>query len=356
MIKTPGLVNENLIIEKTDSILSALKQMDRIGKKLLIVLNKNDNTFIGLLSIGDIQRAIIKNFDLNSSISNILREDIIVATEKDSRDDIEKMMMLIRAEFMPIINDKKKIIDVLFWKDFINMGKLPPTEKLNLKVVIMAGGEGTRLKPITNVLPKPLIPIGEKPISEHIINRFVDAGCNEFFFSVNSKAELIEYYFNSFEHPEYYIKYLKEEKPLGTAGSLHLLNGKINETFFVSNCDIIIDQDYSEIYRYHKSNGNELTLVAALKHYKIPYGTVNTGTNGLLNEMKEKPEITYKINAGLYILEPHLLFEIPQNKFFHITDLINKIKNRNGKVGVFPVSEKSWKDIGEWDEYLKNKD
>lgn len=345
-----------IAIEKNDSILNALKLMDRISKKLLIVLNKRDNTFVGLLSIGDLQRAIIKNFDLNSPISKILRKDIIIATEKDCRDDIEKMMLQIRAEFMPVINEKKEIIDVIFWEDYISKDKLPPSEGLNLKVVIMAGGKGTRLKPITNVLPKPLIPIGEKPIVEHIINRFVEVGCNEFFFSVNFKSELIEYYFNSFQHPKYSIKYFKEEKPLGTAGSLHLLNGIIDTTFFVSNCDIIIDQDYSEIYRYHKMNENELTLVAALKHYKIPYGTVYTGIDGLLQEMQEKPEITYKINAGLYILEPHLLNEIPQNDFFHITDLIHKIKNRNGKVGVFPVSEKSWRDIGEWDEYIKNKD
>ena len=257
---------------------------------------------------------------------------------------------------MPVINDKKEIVRIIFWENLWVEEKLPPSEKINLPVVIMAGGQGSRLRPITNILPKPLIPIGEKPIIEHIINRFVEVGCNKFYFSVNYKSELIEYYFNSFEHPDYYIEYFQEEKPLGTAGSLHLLNGIIDSTFFVSNCDIIIDQDYSQIYSYHKNNANELTIVAALKQYKIPYGIIDTEKNGLLKSIQEKPEMTYKINAGLYILEPHLLNEIPQNEFFHITDLINKIKTRNGKIGVFPVSEKSWKDIGEWDEYLKYKD
>lgn len=345
---------EQLFIDKLSSIGSSLKKMDDEKTKLLIVGSMCN--FEGLLSIGDLQRAIIKNLDLNTSITEILRNDIIVATEDESREEIKRRMLKIRAEFMPVLNSQNEIIDIIFWEDLLDTEKLPPSEKIKLPVVIMAGGQGSRLKPITNVLPKPLIPIGEKPIVEHIIERFVDVGCNEFLFSVNFKSELIEYYFNSINHPEYSIQYFKEEKPLGTAGSLHLLNGKINEAFFVSNCDIIIDQDYSEIYHYHRSNKNELTLVAALKHYRIPYGTVETKEDGVLLSMQEKPELTYKINAGLYILEPHLLNEIPRNEFFHITGLIQKIKDRNGRVGVFPVSEKSWRDIGEWDEYLKNKE
>ena len=341
-------------IESSASLITAIKKMDEERTKLLII--GSEKKFEGLISIGDLQRAIIKNIDLNTAIAEILRKDIIVATIDEDREEIKKRMLKIRAEFMPVINKINEVVDIVFWEDLLDTAKLPPSEKIKLPVVIMAGGKGSRLKPITSVLPKPLIPIGEKTIVEHIIERFVEVGCNEFLFSVNFKSEIIEYYFNSFNHPEYSIQYFKEDKPLGTAGSLHLLNGKIKETFFVSNCDIIIDQDYSEIYHYHKKNDNELTLVVALKHYSIPYGTVETKENGILLSMQEKPELTYKINAGLYILEPPLLNEIPKNEFFNITDLIQKIKNRNGKVGVFPVSEKSWRDIGEWDEYLKNKE
>ncbi len=344
----------DLFIQQQTTINVALKKMDEERTKLLIV--GSEKSFEGLLSIGDLQRAIIKNIELNTAVENILRKDIIVASIDESREVIKKKMLKIRAEFMPVINQKNEIVEVVFWEDLFTSEKLPPSEKIKFPVVIMAGGQGSRLKPITNVLPKPLIPIGEKPIVEHIMERFVEVGCNEFLFSVNYKSELIEYYFNSFKHTEYTIQYFKEEKPLGTAGSLHLLNGKIKDTFFVSNCDIIINQDYSEIYRYHKTNGNELTLVAALKHYRIPYGTLETEEGGILLSMQEKPELTFKINAGFYLLEPHLLNEIPKNEFFHITDLIQKIKNRKGKVGVFPVSEKSWRDIGEWDEYLKNKE
>jgi NDP-sugar pyrophosphorylase family protein len=149
------------------------------------------------------------------------------------------------------------------------------------------------------------------------------------------------------------MNYFTENEPLGTAGSLFLLREKLKETFFVTNCDILIKQDYAEILEYHYQHKNELTLVAAIKHYSIPYGTVKTGEGGSLKSFREKPDVQFLVNAGMYILEPHLLKEIPENTFFHITDLIDKIKRRGGNVGVFPVSEGAWMDIGEWKEYNK---
>lgn len=342
---------DQIKIQSNTSINEALKKMDTIRKKLLMVFD--EHRFVGLLSIGDIQRAIINNIDLNSPIKNILREEIILAKEGDSIDVVRKKMLQIRAEYMPVIGNGNEIVKIIFWEDLFGDTLLPPKKIFNLPVVVMAGGFGTRLKPLTNVLPKPLIPIDEKTIIEHIFDRFHEHGCGEFYISVNYKAELIEYYLTQ-QHLPYDINYFKEEKPMGTAGSLSLLRGKINKTFFVSNCDIIIEQDYSEILDYHKSASNEITIVAALKTYDIPYGTIKSGINGELTELIEKPKLTFKINSGMYILEPHLLDEIPETEFFHITHLIEKVKKRNGRIGVFPVSEKSWKDIGEWDEYLKN--
>jgi NDP-sugar pyrophosphorylase family protein len=256
-------------------------------------------------------------------------------------------------EFLPIIDKNRKIIDVYFWEDLFIEKEPPPRKQFILPVVIMAGGVGTRLRPLTNVLPKPLIPIGGKTMLEEIFERFGKHGCEDFFISVNFKADLIEYYIRN-ENLPYNLVFLKEEKPLGTAGSLSMLKGKINSTFFVSNCDILIEQDYSEILDYHRENNNEITIVAALKHYPIPYGTIQTGKNGQLLDLKEKPELTFKINSGMYILEPHILSEIPGNTFIHITKLIEGVKLRNGKIGVFPVSEKSWKDIGNWNEYTNS--
>jgi dTDP-glucose pyrophosphorylase/CBS domain-containing protein len=341
--------NDNLIITPFTSIRDSLKKMDSIRKKLLIV--QDNEEFIGLLSIGDIQRAIIKSINLDTVVEKILRSDNIICTPKHTIEEIKKIMLSIRAEFMPIVNQENKLINVLFWEDLFGIEEIVPVNQFNLPVVIMAGGFGTRLKPLTNVLPKPLIPIGDKTMIEEIFDRFSIHGCTDFYVSVNYKAELIEYYLRNQGLP-FNLDFFKENKPMGTGGSLALLKNKINQTFIVSNCDILIEQDYFEILEYHRKNKNEITIVAALKHYPIPYGIIETGSNGQLLDLKEKPELTFKINSGMYILEPHLLSEIPEDEFFHITQLIEKVKARNGNIGVFPVSEKSWKDVGLLSEYI----
>ena len=341
----------DLIVNAEDNIISVLKKMDTSRRKLLIVMAEKQ--FKSLISIGDIQRAIIKNIDLAVPISQILRQKITVASTEDDLSLVKSRMKARRNEFMPVVSPSGELINIIFWEDLFEEKHAPKAAvNLNLPVIIMAGGQGTRLKPLTNVLPKPLIPIRNKTIIEDIMDRFVDCGCNDFFLSINYKAEIIRYYFDSLQNPEYRIDYFQEDKPLGTAGSLHLLKDKIHSTFFVTNCDIIIEQDYSEILNYHYENQNEITVVGAIKNYSIPYGTLTTREDGLLQTIQEKPEIIFKINTGFYILEPHLIKEIPNNRIYHITYLIEKLQQENRRVGVFPVSEKSWIDIGNWEEYL----
>lgn len=342
---------KEITIDKDTSIISALKQMDENKHKLLLVLDHEK--FYSLLSIGDVQRAIIANVHLDEPVSKILRSEVRVANAKDDKEQIKAYMKEKRNDFMPIIDDEKRVLDVIFWEDLFETKREKENPNLNLPVVIMAGGKGSRLRPLTNVLPKPLIPIGDQTMLEDIMDRFVESGCHDFYISVNYKAETIKQYFQHLQNPQYNISYFQEEKPLGTAGSLHLLKDKIKSTFFVSNCDIIIDEDYAEILRYHIQNGNEITVVAALKNYAIPYGTLETGSSGLLQSIHEKPDITFKINTGMYILEPHLINEIPENEFYHITSLIDKLIKDGRKVGVFPINEGSWTDIGNWDEYMK---
>lgn len=329
---------------------SAFKKMDEDIIRLLCVVKEGE--YIGIVSAGDIQRAIIANKSLETYVGDVLREDVRVAQTSDSVESIKAMMLEYRTEFMPVLDDTGKLVDVYFWDEVFDTGK-PDYKKINVPVVVMAGGKGTRLKPFSNILPKPLFPLGEKTILEVILDKFCNAGCSRFTLSLNYKADFIRSYFDQMEYCPYTIKYHIESKPLGTAGSLHFIADKINETFFVSNCDIVIDADYSEILDYHRENHNEITLVSALKHFRVPYGTLETAEAGQLVSLQEKPELAFMINAGLYLLEPHLLMEIPANTFFNITDLIEVVKKREGRVGVFPVSEKSWCDIGEWQEYSR---
>ncbi len=342
---------EVLLIDVNKRILDALKQMNAIGFKLLIVTK--DNKYFSLLSIGDIQRSIINNINLNTEIINILRKEVHIATIHDNIEIIKRNMILKKNEFMPILDDKNNIINVIFWNDIFDNKIRKDTSQLNLPVVIMAGGKGTRLRPLTNVLPKPLIPIGEQTMMEDIMDRFVECGCHDFYISVNYKADIIKQYMKNLRKTQYNISYFQESRPLGTAGSLHLLKDRIHSTFFVTNCDIIIDEDYGEILRYHRDNRNEITVVAAIKNISIPYGTLETREEGLLSDIKEKPEYTFKINTGMYILEPNLIDEIPEDEFYHITFLIEKMMKEKRRVGVYPIDEGSWTDIGNWNEYLK---
>lgn len=324
--------------------------MDLEGVKSLLVF-KNEK-FLGLLTIGDIQRSIIRNIDLNSSITEIFDKNKIFASSNDSLETIKNKMYRLKAECMPVVNEDGELLDVYFWKDLLGIKQVQIREKINLPVVIMAGGLGTRLKPLTNIIPKPLIPLNDKTILESIMDQFQEIGCNKFYLSVNYKFELIKYYIDNLEK-SYNVEFFKEEQPLGTIGSVSLLKNIIKTPFFVTNCDIIVDQDYRDVYNYHVENNNQITIVTAVKSYQIPYGVIETGDNGSLLNMSEKPDITYMINTGVYILNPELIDNIPANQFFHITQLIEQTKDIGGKIGCFPVSEKSWIDIGDWKEYLK---
>lgn len=338
------------VISPSVSMLDAMKLMDEIMVKTLFVINGEH--FEGIVTLGDIQRAIINNIALKEPVSRILDKNKVYGYQSEGEESIREKMRRMRAEVMPILDEQGELVDVWFWGDLFKKAELTEREKINLPVVIMAGGKGTRLKPITNVIPKPLVPIGDKTILETILDQFEEIGCTKFYMSVNYKADIMKYYLSQLDH-KYDIEFFQEEKPLGTIGSVSLLKGKITTPFFVSNCDSINEQDYRDVYDYHLSNHNDLTIVTMVKSFKIPYGVIQTGEDGLMTALSEKPELTFQVNTGVYILNPSCIDEIPEGEFFHITHLMETIKTRGGRVGCFPVSEHAWKDMGEWPEYLK---
>lgn len=343
---------QSKIVDSSRTIIQTMKIMDDAFTKLLLVFE--DNKFLGIITNGDLQRAIIANTPFETPIGKIVsREGKLFAHIGDDREKIKEWMLAKRAELMPVLDNNEQLVDVIFWDDILPETPNTDTrEKIDLPVVIMAGGKGTRLKPITNVIPKPLVPVGDKTILEVIMDQFESIGCHKFYMSVNYKADMMKYYLSQLPH-QYDIEFFQEDKPLGTIGSVSLLKGKINTPFFVSNCDSINEQDYRDVYDYHVNNHNDLTIVTMVKTFKIPYGVIETGEDGLMVSLSEKPELTYQVNTGVYILNPSCIEEIPEGEFFHITHLMEKIKVRGGRVGCFPVSEHAWKDMGEWPEYLK---
>ena len=341
----------NILINKSASVKEAMKQLDKTAEKILFVVEDN-NKLIGSLTDGDIRRWILKDGDLQSEVEDVCFRGTYFVNSDFNLEQVKEEILKRKIVYIPIVNNEKEIIEFLIWDKLFD-GKIirKAKKKLNAEVVIMAGGKGTRLDPFTKILPKPLIPIGDKSILEIIIEKFTEYQQKEFYISVNHKAKIIKSYFEDIQ-PDYKLNYIDEDKPLGTVGSLKKLDGKLTKDIILTNCDIIIEADYSDLLNHHKEKCNDITIVASLKHYNIPYGICEIENGGQLVNIKEKPEYDLLVNTGMYILKPEVLKYIPSDEFFHITHLIEKIKITH-KIGIYPISENSWIDTGEWVEYKK---
>jgi len=216
----------------------------------------------------------------------------------------------------------------------------------------MAGGLGTRLAPFTNVLPKPLIPVGDKTVIEIIIDQFVSCGADQFILSINYKSKILKSFFEELS-PSYSVQFLEEKERRGTAGCLRALLADGDGDLIVSNCDIVIQADVQELVEFHQNNQYDLTLVASLKEYRIPYGVCELEKGGSLAQIKEKPHYSFLVNTGMYVVRRDRLALLPEEGICDMTDFIESIKRAGGRIGVFPISENAWIDTGEWTEYRK---
>ncbi|NFO15305.1 CBS domain-containing protein [Clostridium botulinum] len=333
----------SLLVNKDMSIRKGIDILDKNGKKFIVVVE--DKKLIGVVTDGDIRRWILKNGDISKSIDNIMTKSPKYL-QIEERNNVKEIMNKYKIEAVPIVNKEKEVVDVVFWSDVYN-NQLTYFETNNIPIVIMAGGKGTRLQPYTKIIPKMLVPIGEIPIIERIINNFVNFNFNDFYVTINYKKDIIKAYFN--KETSYDISFVEEDTPLGTAGSLTLLKDNIKSTFFVSNCDILVDANYSDILKFHKKCQNKITIVTALKNYVIPYGVFNLNDDGSILSLDEKPRYEFLVNTGMYILEKDVLEYIEENKYADMTDIIYKLIENKEKIGIYPVTEGAWLDMGEFE-------
>lgn len=338
----------NYLVRENVTVVDAMQVIDRNCKGIVYAIDET-GMLKGSLTDGDIRRWLIKTGDMKAEIKGIINKSPMVLY-RDETSKAQEMMNKHKINSMPIVSRRGKVLDVVF-KTTEKINDVAEENKTlsNVPVVIMAGGKGTRLYPYTKILPKPLIPIGDIPIMERIIDRFTEFGVNNFYATVNYKKGMIKSYFNDIS-TTYKINYVEENEPLGTAGSIRLIKDNFDKAIIVTNCDILINADYEDIYKYHKESGNEMTIVSALKNIVVPYGVIDSTENGAVVSMKEKPRLSYFVNTGMYILNPELIKEIPENEFFHMTHLSEKLLAENRQVGMYPISEDSFLDMGEFEE------
>lgn len=333
------------IIHENASVKQAIELLDKNNGKSVFVTDTSGH-LKGIFTQGDMRRYILHSTDLSDTIENAMNSHPIVFK---SRNEALQAKMKKNMVVYPIVNEEGILIDALFKEqkpDEINKCSNALKE---VPLVIMAGGKGTRLYPYTKVLPKALIPIGDYTITERIIKNFCNYGCQEVYFVLNHKANMVKAYFDDLDK-NYIVHYVKENQYLGTGGGLSLLKKEIHNTFILSNCDILIKDDLECIYRTHKKNKNKITFVCAMKNIVIPYGVVNVDRKGDISDICEKPEVSFLTNTGVYIIEPEVIQSLEDNKFIHLPDIAQRYIKAGERVGVFPVSEQSWMDMGQFSE------
>jgi len=327
-------------------LVEAIQKIDSNANGILFVIDET-GALCGVVSDGDIRRWILKTGNLRTGIDQVMNKAPKFIFKGSGKNPYQYMSGLsIRS--VPVVDEARHIVDILLLETRENSS----TKKTGLEdvpVIIMAGGKGTRLYPYTKILPKPLIPIGEVPIVERIINSFYEYGARKFYMTVNYRKEMIRSYFSDISH-DYEICYIEESRPLGTAGSIRLIKEGFERPVVVTNCDTLIRADYKEIYEYHGNSGNDITIVTALKNNVIPYGVVYSKENGAVDYMEEKPKQSYFINTGMYIINPDMISLIPRDSFFHMTHLTEAAIAKGFRVGTYPVSEDSFLDMGEFEE------
>ena len=334
---------KNYLVEKNIKIKEAMKRIDVTKPKILFVAE--NNKLIGALTDGDVRRYLMAGGSIEDSVDKACNKKLKkIAHSKD-----EAINMLDKNYIaIPIVDDKNTILDIYIGRKEVKTKK----KKINVPVVINAGGKGTRLDPFTKILPKPLIPVGELPIIEHIMQRYEEAGCFDFSIIVNYKKQLIKSYFSEIDR-KYNIHWVDENEPLGTGGGLSLLRNKIKDTFFFISCDNLLLADYEDIIRFHKKNKNDITMICARKKITIPYGIVNTNDKNVLETIEEKPEYSFLTNTAMYVIEPAILKDIKKNTRIDFPDIIKMEKEKGRKIGVYSVEEDDWLDMGVMSELEK---
>ena len=331
----------------SSTIKEALTIIDEGAIKLAVIVDKND-ILIGTITDGDIRRAILSGKMLDDTIEDVYFRKPTVVCVNESKEEVIRICTEKKIYQVPVVDDKGKLVSIMILDEL-----LKPTTYPN-KVVLMAGGLGTRLRPLTNDTPKPLLKVGDRPIIETIMRSFAKYGFKDFILSVNYKAEMFEEYFGDGSKFGWNIEYVHEDKRLGTAGALSLMRDKLDRDFFVMNGDLLTNVNFENLLKFHEENSAAGTMCVREYEFQVPYGVVDV-ENGKIKSITEKPTHKFFVSAGIYMLSPDVMKHIPDNEFYDMPTLFEKLIETQDNAVSFPLRE-YWLDIGRIEEFQKAND
>ena len=321
----------------------AIRNLESSHHQIVLVLT-GDDELVGTLTDGDIRRGLLRGLGLQDTVDNLIETDPVVVAPTDGRDAVWRLMEMRRIHEIPVVDTGRRVVGLHTWSDVAGGGER------NRLMVIMAGGEGRRLRPFTETCPKPLLPIGGRPMLEHIIERAVADGFHRFVLAIRYLGHMIEEHFGDGKRLGVEIDYLREDQPLGTAGALSLLDPRPAEPFVVSNGDVLAAIRYGEMLAYHRDQGALATMAVRLHEWHLQFGVVHT--DGVeIKGFEEKPVGRDHVNAGVYVLEPEVLDLLDAGEQCDMPSLFGRLRNIGERTVVYPVHE-PWLDVGRQDDYL----
>lgn len=341
--------SENIQILPSSTIREAVSVLEGVKSGIVLIVNEQ-RKLLGTITDGDVRRALINLIPLDENVKTIMSETPVVASRHDNSEKIRELMRVNSLLQIPITDEENRIVGIEILEPLSQESGL-----LENPVVLMAGGYGKRLRPFTINTPKPLLRVGSKPIAELILEQLSETGFNQFFFSVHYQADKLKRYFGDGKKWNVEIRYLDEERPLGTAGSLGLLPDDLLEfPILVMNSDLLTRVNFRELLRHHEHEGGVATICARDYEFQVPYGVVET--EGMaLTDITEKPQHRFFVNAGIYVLNPSVIKKIRNQGHIDMTDVLLRESKESNNVVVFPVHE-YWLDIGRVDEFERAQD
>ncbi len=338
---------DKIRLKSSSTVREAMIAIDDGAMKIAVVVDE-DGKLVGILTDGDIRRGLIDGMTLSNSIEKIIQTNPIVCFVNDSKEDILAKSLGKKIYHVPVLDANNRVVGI---EDIDTL--LASQTKVN-KVVLMVGGLGSRLRPLTEETPKPMLKVGNKPILETIINNFKQYGFKDIILSVNYKADIVKEYFGDGKKFGVNIEYIHEEKRMGTAGALSLMRGKFDEPFFVMNGDLLTNVNFEHFLNFHKENGSHATMAVREYEYQVPFGVINQ-EEGRITSIIEKPMQRFYVNAGIYILNPEVINMIEDNTFYDMPTLFDDLIKSNKAPISFPVHE-YWLDIGQMNELKQARD